>query len=97
MAPETSRRLTLGATILGSSMAYVTAVSVAVPVIGEQFGIGLAGQQWIVLSYSLSLASLYLVAGALGDRLGRRETFVAGTIGFALASALAGAAPNTTV
>jgi EmrB/QacA subfamily drug resistance transporter len=97
VAPETSRRLTLAATILGSSMAYVTAVSVAVPVIGEQFGIGLAGQQWIVLSYSLALASLYLVAGALGDRMGRRETFVAGTIGFALASALAGAAPNTTV
>jgi EmrB/QacA subfamily drug resistance transporter len=97
VAPETSRRLTLAATILGSSMAYVTAVSVAVPVIGEQFGIGLAGQQWIVLSYSLALASLYLVAGALGDRLGRREMFIAGTIGFALASAVAGAAPNAPV
>ena len=71
MTHETSRRLTLAATILGSSVAYVTSVSVAVPVIGGQFGIGLAGQRWIVLSYSLALASLYLVAVALGDRVGR--------------------------
>jgi EmrB/QacA subfamily drug resistance transporter len=94
LTPDTCRRLTLAATILGSSMAYVTAVNVAVPAIGEQFDVGLGAQQWIVLSYSLTLASLYLVAGALGDRLGRREMFMTGVVGFALASALAGAAPS---
>ena len=97
LSPRASRKLILAATILGSSMAYVTAISVAVPVIGEEFDIGLGGQQWIVLSYSLSLASLYLVAGALGDRFGRREMFMTGVVGFALASALAGAAPSERV
>jgi EmrB/QacA subfamily drug resistance transporter len=93
----TCRRLTLVATVLGSSMAYVTAINVAVPAIGVDLGMGLGGQQWILLSYSLSLASLYLVAGALGDRLGRRRMFVLGVVGFAFASALAGIAPNAAV
>lgn len=80
-------------------MAFVdaTVVNVALPSIQRDFETGLAGEQWIVLSYSLALASLYLVGGALGDRFGRRRVFVAGTIGFALASALAGTAPGQTV
>jgi EmrB/QacA subfamily drug resistance transporter len=97
LADGTCRRLTLVATVLGSSMAYVTAMNVALPVIGEDLGMGLGGQQWLVLSYSLSLASLYLVAGSLGDRLGRRRMFILGTIGFAAASALGGIAPNAAV
>jgi EmrB/QacA subfamily drug resistance transporter len=94
-----ARRLILLATIAGSSMAFVdgTVVNVALPVIEKDFDIGLAGEQWIVLSYSLALASLYLVGGALGDRFGRRRVFVAGTIGFALASAVCGAAPGQEV
>jgi EmrB/QacA subfamily drug resistance transporter len=86
------RRLTLAATVLGSSMASVTAITVALPAIRSDFGIGFGAQQWIMLSYSLALASLYLVAGALDDRLGRRRMFIVGTAGFALASALGGAA-----
>ncbi len=97
LAESACRRLTLVATVLGSSMAYVTAINVALPMIGEDLGIDLGGQQWIVLSYSLSLASLYLIAGALGDRLGRRRMFILGTIGFAAASALGGIAPNAAV
>jgi EmrB/QacA subfamily drug resistance transporter len=85
------------ATVLGSSMAYVTAINVAVPAIGAQLAMDLGSQQWIVLSYSLALASLYLVAGALSDRLGRRRMFVLGTVGFAAASALGGIAPNADV
>jgi hypothetical protein len=57
------RRLALVATVLGSSMASVTAISVALPAIRTDFGIGFGAQQWIMLSYSLALASLYLVAG----------------------------------
>jgi EmrB/QacA subfamily drug resistance transporter len=91
------RRLTLAATVLGSSMASVTAISVALPEIRRDFGIGFGAQQWIMLSYSLALASLYLVAGALDDRLGRRRMFIAGTAGFALASSLGGIAPSAAV
>ena len=97
LSEETCRRLTLAATVLGSSMAYVTAINVAVPAIGADLDIGLGGQQWVILSYSLALASLYLVAGALGDRLGRRRMFMVGATAFAGASALAGIAPNAAV
>ncbi|MGH2780035.1 MAG: MFS transporter [Thermoleophilaceae bacterium] len=97
LTEEACRRLTLAATVLGSSMASVTAISVALPAIRSDFGIGFGAQQWIMLSYSLALASLYLVAGALGDRLGRRRMFIAGTAGFALASSLGGAAQGPAV
>jgi MFS family permease len=75
-------------------MAAVTAINVALPQIRRDFGIGFGAQQWIMLSYSLALASLYLVAGALDDRLGRRRMFIVGTAGFALASSLGGIAPS---
>jgi EmrB/QacA subfamily drug resistance transporter len=93
------RRLTLAATVLGSSLAFIdaTVVLVGLPVIGRDLELSLPGQQWVVLSYSLALAALYLVGGALGDRFGRREVFAAGIVGFAGASALAGAAPDGTV
>ena len=96
---EARKRLTLAATILGSSLAFIdaTVVIVALPTIEEDLGLGLTGQQWIFLSYSLALASLYLVGGAVGDRYGRRPVFIAGAAGFALASLLAGAAPNEAV
>jgi EmrB/QacA subfamily drug resistance transporter len=93
------RQLTLAATVLGSSLAFIdtSVVIVALPTIERSLGFGLAGEQWVFLSYSLALAALYLPAGAVGDRWGRRETFSAGVVGFAAASALAGAAPNGTV
>jgi EmrB/QacA subfamily drug resistance transporter len=69
-------------------------VIVALPTIESDLDLGLAGQQWVFLSYSLALASLYLVGGAVGDRYGRRNVFIAGAAGFAIASVLAGAAPN---
>jgi len=96
MTEASRRRLTLVATALGSSLAFIdaTVVVIALPTIRQDLGFGLAGQQWVFLVYSLALAALYLPAGAVGDRLGRRETFAAGVVGFALASALAGAAPS---
>jgi EmrB/QacA subfamily drug resistance transporter len=88
--------LTLVATVAASSMAFfdATVVVVALPTIERDLDLGLTGEQWVVLSYSLALASLYLVGGALGDRYGRRRVFAAATVGFAVASALAGAAPT---
>src|SRR6266487_4801732 len=93
---ERRRRLTLAATVLGSSLAFIDAsvVVVALPTIQHDLRFSLVGEQWVFLAYSLALASLYLPAGAVGDRSGRRETFMAGIAGFAAASALAGAAPN---
>ena len=90
------RQLTLAATVIGSSLAFIdtTVVIVALPTIERDLELGLSGQQWVFLSYSLALAALYLVAGAVGDRRGRRETFVAGVAGFAVASLLAAVAPN---
>jgi EmrB/QacA subfamily drug resistance transporter len=85
--------------VLGSSIAFIdaTVVIVAMPTIEQDLGLGLSGQEWLFLSYSLTLASLYLVAGSIGDRVGRRPAFVAGVVAFAIASAIAGAAPNGAV
>jgi EmrB/QacA subfamily drug resistance transporter len=93
---EQRRTLTLWATVFGSSLAFIdaTVVFIALPTIERDLDLGLTGQQWIVLSYSLALAALYLCGGAVGDRFGRRSTFIAGAVGFAIASAFAGAAPN---
>jgi EmrB/QacA subfamily drug resistance transporter len=92
----TRRRLVLVATILGSSIAFLdaTVVNVALPTIERDLHLGLTGEQWVFVGYSLSLAALYLPAGALGDRYGYANTFVVGVAGFALASVLAGAAPS---
>jgi EmrB/QacA subfamily drug resistance transporter len=97
VAPVDRRRWILIATIIGSSMTFVdgTVVNIALPTIGRDLDAGLSAQQWVMLSYSLAVASLYIVSGALGDRYGRWVLFVCGVAGFACASALAGLAPNT--
>jgi EmrB/QacA subfamily drug resistance transporter len=91
-----TRRWVLAATILGSSMAFIdgTVVNVALPVIQERLGASVGGAQWIVEAYALGLASLLLVGGALGDRMGRRRIFVAGVALFAMASAACGLAED---
>ncbi|HEX6518533.1 MAG TPA: MFS transporter [Streptosporangiaceae bacterium] len=89
-------RWVIAATVLGSSMAMLdaTVVNVALPTIGKDLHTSLAGLQWTVTSYTLALAGLIMLGGALGDRLGRRRVFVTGVIWFALASALCGLAPG---
>jgi len=90
------QRLTLVATILGSTVVFLdsTVVNVALPAIADDLDAGLAGQQWVVEAYMLTLVSLLLVGGSLGDRLGRRRVFVAGLVGFGLTSVLCAAAPS---
>ncbi|MFF0744347.1 MFS transporter [Streptomyces sp. NPDC004111] len=92
-------RWVLLTTVLGSSMAMLdsTIVNVALPRIGEDLGADLAGLQWTVNAYMLTLAGLILLGGALGDRYGRRKVFVVGVVWFAAASLLCGLAPNATV
>ncbi|MEW1776687.1 MFS transporter [Streptomyces sp. NPDC086777] len=74
----------------------VTAINVAVPVIGRDLSASLTGIQWITDGYTLVFAGLLLTGGALGDRLGNRRVFCAGVAVFTLASAacaLAASAP----
>ena len=89
------QRLTLVATILGSTVVFLdaTVVNVALPAISDDLDAGLAGQQWVVEAYMLTMVSLLLVGGSLGDQFGRRRMFVAGLVGFGATSALCAIAP----
>jgi EmrB/QacA subfamily drug resistance transporter len=71
-----------------------TIVNVALPRIGHEFAASVAGLQWVVDGYLLSLAGLVLIAGALGDRYGRRRIYLIGVGWFGIASLLCGIAPN---
>ncbi len=86
----------LTATILGSSMAFIdgTVVNVALPVLQTDLHATVADVQWVVEAYSLFLAALILVGGALGDALGRKRIYAAGISLFVVASVLCGLAPN---
>jgi EmrB/QacA subfamily drug resistance transporter len=86
------------AAVLGSGMAMLdgTVVNVALKTIGKDLDATLAQLQWITNGYLLMLASLILLGGALGDRLGRRRVFLIGVVWFAAASLLCGVAPNAT-
>jgi EmrB/QacA subfamily drug resistance transporter len=90
------QRLTLVATILGSTVVFLdaTVVNVALPAISDDLEAGLAGQQWVVEAYLLTMVSLLLVGGSLGDQFGRRRMFVAGLVGFGATSALCAVAPS---
>ena len=91
-------RWTLVASILGSSMAFVdgSVVNVALHYITDDLGGGLAAQQWIVDAYLLTLGSLILVGGSLGDIFGEFRVFAVGVACFGLASVLCAAAPDAT-
>jgi EmrB/QacA subfamily drug resistance transporter len=84
-------------TVLASGMAFLdaTAVTVALPSIGRELHASLAGLQWTINAYTLTLAALILLGGSLGDRYGRRRVFLIGVAWFALASLLCGVAQST--
>ncbi|HEY5332680.1 MAG TPA: MFS transporter, partial [Solirubrobacterales bacterium] len=90
------QRLTLIATILGSAVVFLdgTIVNVALPSIGRGLGAGLAGQQWVLEAYMLTMVSLLLVGGSLSDRFGRRRLFVIGLVTFGGTSILCALAPT---
>ncbi|MEZ5076851.1 MAG: MFS transporter [Solirubrobacterales bacterium] len=92
-------RWLIAVAVAGSGMAFLdgTVVNVAVPDIGRDLGADGAALQWILNGYLLTLASLILLGGSLGDRYGRRRVFVAGIGVFTAASALCAAAPTAEV
>ena len=89
-------RLTLLTSILASSLAFVdgSVVNVGLPTIAKSLHAGAADLQWVVNSYLLPLSALLLLGGALGDRLGRRTTLVAGVGLFGAASLGCALAPT---
>jgi EmrB/QacA subfamily drug resistance transporter len=93
------KRLSLLAAILGSFVAGLdaTVVNVALPAIEKDLGGGLAGQQWVSNAYLLTLGSLILVGGSLGDLYGERRIFTLGVLGFGVTSVICAIAPSVGV
>ncbi|MCD0485938.1 DHA2 family efflux MFS transporter permease subunit [Streptacidiphilus sp. ASG 303] len=74
-----------------------TIVNIALPSAQRDLGFSDADRQWIVTAYSLAFGSLLLLGGRLADLVGRKRVFLVGVVGFAAASALAGAAGSFTL
>ena len=89
-------RWVLAISVLGSGMAFLdgTVVNVALPDIGRDLHASTASLQWILNGYLLTLASVILLGGSLGDRYGRRRIFVVGVVLFTAASLLCAVAPS---
>lgn len=73
--------------ILASGIVFLdgTVVNVALPAIDRSLDAGLAGLQWIVNGYALTLSTLLILGGALGDHYGRRRSMILGLIAFGVA------------
>ena len=93
---DRQKQLSLLAAIMGSFVAGLdaTAVNVALPAIRADLGGGLAGQQWVSNAYLLSLGSLILIGGSLGDVFGERRVFSIGVGGFGVVSLLCAISPT---
>jgi EmrB/QacA subfamily drug resistance transporter len=85
---------TLIAMILGSGIVFLdgTVVNIALPALSRDLGARFADLQWVVDGYLLSLSALILIAGSLGDILGRKRVYLVGLAGFGITSALCGIA-----
>ena len=98
-ATEKHATATLAASILGSSLAFIdgSVVNVALPAMERDLGAGAESLAWIISAYLLTLSSLILMGGALGDHYGRRRLFLAGVGVFLVASVACAAAPSLPV
>jgi MFS family permease len=89
-------RWVLAVTVGGSGVAMLdaTTVNVALPALGRDLGASVADLQWTVNAYTLTVASLILLAGSLADRFGRRRVFMIGnTMAPKLVSGLSSTTP----
>jgi EmrB/QacA subfamily drug resistance transporter len=91
-----TRRWTLVATILASSMTFIdgTVVNVALPALQAGLQATMTDVQWVIEAYALLLGALILVGGSLGDQLGRKRVFLAGVVVFTIASIACGFAAS---
>jgi EmrB/QacA subfamily drug resistance transporter len=87
--------------LLGTAQLMVvldaTIVNIALPSAQQDLGFSNDNRQWIITAYALAFGSLLLLGGRLADLFGRKWTFVGGLLGFALASAVGGAAQSFAV
>ena len=92
----TAGRRLLATTVLGSGMVFLdgTITNVALPRIGRELDADLAGLQWVVNGYALSLAALIVVGGSLGDHFGRKRVYALGVLSFVVASVAVALAPT---
>ncbi|MFD9867589.1 MFS transporter [Streptomyces niveus] len=99
--PSSARTRALALGVLASGMLMIvldgSIVTVAMPAIQDDLGFSPAGLSWVVNAYLIAFGSLLLLAGRLGDLLGRKRVFLAGTGVFTAASLLAGAATSPAV
>jgi EmrB/QacA subfamily drug resistance transporter len=93
------QRLTLLTAILGSGVVTIdgSVINVALPAIARDLGGGLTAQQWIANAYLLSLGSLILIGGSLGDIYGERRVFTFGVAAFGAVSVACALAPTVGV
>jgi EmrB/QacA subfamily drug resistance transporter len=93
-APGERRWLALAFIALAQLMVALdaTIVSIALPWAQRELGASDADRQWVITAYTLAFGGLLLVGGKFADTLGRRRSFLIGLTGFALASAVGGAA-----
>ena len=91
-----NRWLTLTIVALAQLMVVLdtTVVNIALPSAQADLGFSNGDRQWVVTAYSLAFGSLLLLGGRISDLIGRKRAFIIGLIGFAVASALGGAAPD---
>ncbi len=90
------QRRALLAVIIGSGVAFLdgSIVNLALPKMTVALHAGFAGQQWVIDGYLLTLSSLILLGGSLGDILGRKKVYMWGVVGFGLSSLLCAFAPT---
>lgn len=93
---STRGRWVIAGSVLGSGAVFLegSVVTVALPAIAREFGFGVAGLQWVLNGYLLTLSALMLLGGALGDRFRRSTVFALGCVSFAVASAGCALAPG---
>jgi EmrB/QacA subfamily drug resistance transporter len=98
-SPAQNSKLILAAMIFAVSMTFIdqTIVAIAVPTIQDDLSLSATGVQWIINGYLLSLSALFAFGGRLADIAGHRRMVVTGVVIFAVASALCGATPDSSI
>src|SRR5574341_77388 len=93
--PYARRYSILAAIMVGSTMGPIDAsiVNVILPTVAEFFGADISTAQWVPMIYLLTISSLLLFYGRLGDMLGYKRVYLCGLAGFVIASALCGISP----
>lgn len=94
--PDPKRWLALAVIAVAQLMIVLDAsiVNIALPDAAADLGITSANLQWVVTAYTLAFGGLLLLGGRIADFMGRKRAFLVALIGFAVASALGGIAPN---